>query len=736
MNPKVSICTSVLNQRDLLNRMILSVISQTYQDWELIIVDDGSTEDIRGLVESTNDPRIIYERFPDNRGIPHGMNHALSLATGAYLQPLSADEFLWERKLEVQVGWMEDHPLIGCTWGLPTPNVGKPWPLGPAPEWEQYQQHAHNRSREAWIRTLLRLENVPIGGAGMLMRKECYDVIGGFDPQFFDVSDLEWFVRFFQHYQGWVLPYRFADAVHPDTRLTAPKPGLKERFQDNMQKLHAKHKLVLPPAKGRVTIGIPVRNMETFVERCLASVFAQTYQDFDLIVFDDASTDQTLAVVTAALQSHDNVQIIASKDNVGVAAANNHMLGICQTDFYMPFSADDVLDPTFLERCMQEFDDDRYLEMVASQTDFIDENDQKVTEHPLAKIAPAVQKPRELWLQHLWYGNQYFGAGVYRTQALLDVGGWDTEMGVVCDWEMYVKLLQRENIKIIEEPLTHTRVHPGQQSQLKTREEGLKLREQYHRGKVRYWPPRTKLIIATPFYEMKGFSPYIASLFYSVQMLTRMNIDCEFWELSGDSYIERAKNTLLNKFLEDPDATDILMVDGDMQWDPRAVATVLQMPEEIVQGSYPQKNAWEVYTARPFLVEDNGKFCPVGRQLPDGSALIKAEYLAGGFLRIKRSALEKFRDAYYDKYWYCDNGADPSAPDRRYIEFFTCERGQLGGEGPMLRWGEDRVFGRRMREIGIESWIYPNIDFGHYGIKGWMGNYDRFLRNPPKQEAA
>jgi hypothetical protein len=37
-----------------------------------------------------------------------------------------------------------------------------------------------------------------------------------------------------------------------------------------------------------------------------------------------------------------------------------------------------------------------------------------------------------------------------------------------------------------------------------------------------------------------------------------------------------------------------------------------------------------------------------------------------------------------------------------------------------------------MRAIGVEGYIYPNIHFGHYGIKGWMGNYDTFLRNPPK----
>jgi hypothetical protein len=114
--------------------------------------------------------------------------------------------------------------------------------------------------------------------------------------------------------------------------------------------------------------------------------------------------------------------------------------------------------------------------------------------------------------------------------------------------------------------------------------------------------------------------------------------------------------------------------------------------------------------------------------------LIKAQYLAGGFIRIKRSCLEKYREAYGEEYNYYDAGADPGKPDRKYIEFFTCER-RKNDLGNNLRWGEDRVFGLRMADIGIEGWIYPNVDFGHYGVKGWMGNFDRFLKDPTQQAA-
>ncbi len=724
MKPRVSIVTTILNQSDYLRKNIASIRASTMTSWEHIIVDDGSTEDIQAVIKECGDARIRYHRFEKNRGFQHGINQGLDMCQGEYVGILSADEIIWDKKLQVQVGWMDSHPLIGATWGMPTPNTGKKWMLGPVEPWEQFQWKAHNRSRESWIRTLLRLESIPIGGASMLMRKECVERIGGFDPQFHDVSDLEWFVRFFQRYQGWILPYRLADAEHPETRLSAPNEA---RFSDNLKRLHEKHKLVMPPTSGKVTVAMPVRNMMNTVGTAMASVLNQTYGDLELIVLDDASEDGTAHEIQKFTDPR--VKFLQFDENRGVAQAQNQMLAAASTEFFMLLAADDVLDHTFIERCLAEFKRDPYLEMVACQTDFIDIDGRPVTQHPFLSIPRPTNKPREEWLKQLYYGNHYFGAALYRTQALIDVGGWDDTVGVIADLDVYLKLLQRENIHVIEENLIHTRVHDGQRSQLKGREAMLKLRQDYHTLRVRYYPPRMKVIIATPFYEMRGFSPYIASTVATIQILCKYGIEHEWWELSGDSYVDRAKNTLFNRFLEDPDATHIFMIDSDMQWDPHSFINMVMLPEDIVMGSYPQKNSWETWTARPLLLPVEGttdRFQPVGRQLPDGSALIKAEYLAGGYIRIRRAALEKYKEKFGDL-CYMDPGADPSAPDRMYTEFFTCVR-EKNEQGVPLRWGEDRIFGRRMQEIGVEGWIYPNVHVGHYGVKGWTGNYDTYLR--------
>lgn len=697
--------------------MIETVRAQVFTDWEHIVVDDGSTEDVVGVVNSFGDTRIKYHRFEENKGIPHGLNWALENATGDYVAVLSADEWITPDKLEIQVAYLDARPEVGAVWGLP----GK-GEMGERPEWEQYALRAHNRSREAWIRTLLMLESIPIGGASLLMRRSCYEAIGGIDPQFFGCSDLEWFVRFFQKFEGRILPFRLADADQPAERLTANvKP---EEFQADLKRVHAKHKIQLPP-QGHVTVGIPVYNMAKYIPEAIRSVLAQTYQGFNLYILDDGSTDDLAGV----LSQFDDPRITLLKfdENRGIAEAVNQMIARTQTTFFCSLAADDTLAPTFLERCLQEFKADPWLEFVASQTDFMDEKGVTFTtksQDPLyqavSNIEFAANKTREQWLNRLYYGNVYFGGGVYRTTSLTGVGGLKEDW-VLTDYDLYIRLLQRENIRIVEEPLTHTRLHKSNASVGNVDQK--RLREKYHEIKCRYYKPRMKVIIATPFYEMKGWTPYIGSMIRTVQMLTLSGIEHEFHEVCGDSYVERAKNTLCNRFLEDPAATDMFMIDSDMEWDAPAILKMIALPEEIVIGSYPQKNKWEAWTSAPELVKGDGEAMhPIGRELPDGSALIKCLHLAGGFMRIKRSLFEKFKEKFPDL-TYQDPGADPGNPERVYTEFFACER----KDG--LRWGEDRYFGKKLKEMGVDVWIYPNIHFGHYGVKGWQGNFDRWLRS-------
>ena len=132
------------------------------------------------------------------------------------------------------------------------------------------------------------------------------------------------------------------------------------------------------------------------------------------------------------------------------------------------------------------------------------------------------------------------------------------------------------------------------------------------------------------------------------------------------------------------------------------------------------KNRWNTWTSHPVLRVEDGKSHLIGKPLGDGSALLEAHDLSAGFLRIKRKALRDFQEHYPERR-YQDKSSDSDHPERIYTEYF--QSGRIGNE----LWGEDMMFSKLLREMGMPMFIYPNAHFGHYGVNGWNGNYHEFL---------
>lgn len=108
-NNTVSIITPLYNKEQYIEETILSVCAQTYQDWELIVVDDCSTDDGAAVVKKymEMDSRIHYYKNEENMGAAKSRNQAIELARGRYLAFLDADDLWDSKKLEIQIGRME-----------------------------------------------------------------------------------------------------------------------------------------------------------------------------------------------------------------------------------------------------------------------------------------------------------------------------------------------------------------------------------------------------------------------------------------------------------------------------------------------------------------------------------------------------------------------------------------------------------------------------------------------------
>lgn len=114
----VTIGMPVFNTDRYIAFAIKSILKQTHSNFELIIIDDGSTDNTKEIITSFKDPRIKFFHFEKNLGIASRLNEIIAMAKGKYFARMDADDIMFPNRLAVQVQFLEQNPefdVIGST---------------------------------------------------------------------------------------------------------------------------------------------------------------------------------------------------------------------------------------------------------------------------------------------------------------------------------------------------------------------------------------------------------------------------------------------------------------------------------------------------------------------------------------------------------------------------------------------------------------------------------------------
>lgn len=218
--PVVSVVVPVYNVERFVAAAIESVFAQSFSDWELVIVDDGSKDGSWEIVQKyTIDERVRLLRNDRNLGQFPTHNRGAEAAQGHYIKFLHADDLLYPHCLDVMVALMDAYPAAGM--GISS---------NPSP-WCAPKQLS---PREVWCQYLLRKSSLMSKGPiGSIFRAEAFHSVGGFDPRF-DSSDVKMNLTVGMKYPILILPdgltwYRTHDAqISADMR--AKDTGQKEKI--------------------------------------------------------------------------------------------------------------------------------------------------------------------------------------------------------------------------------------------------------------------------------------------------------------------------------------------------------------------------------------------------------------------------------------------------------------------------------------------------------------------------
>jgi glycosyltransferase involved in cell wall biosynthesis len=208
-----------------------------------------------------------------------------------------------------------------------------------------------------------------------------------------------------------------------------------------------------------VSVIIPAYNAAGFVGRTLESLRAQTFADFEAIVVDDGSKDDTARIVQEIVDLDPRFRLIRQA-NGGVAAARNRAIEEARGRYLANLDSDDMWRPTFLERTLAALEAAGHDAVFAfARTLWIDEHDRLLAqaEQPL----PPVVGYRELLIRNL-VGNG--SAMLMRAAAVRDIGGYDEGLvrtfGQAEDWQLLLQLCWRGRVATVAEPLVLYRILP------------------------------------------------------------------------------------------------------------------------------------------------------------------------------------------------------------------------------------------------------------------------------------
>ncbi|MFM7407924.1 MAG: glycosyltransferase family 2 protein [Cuspidothrix sp.] len=185
--------------------------------------------------------------------------------------------------------------------------------------------------------------------------------------------------------------------------------------------------------QSKLIIGLPVYNGEKFIQEALDSLLAQTFEDFELIISDNASTDNTEIICRNYAAKDKRIRYYRNETNIGCACNFNRVFELSNSEYFKWAAYDDLHAPDFVEKCMEVLEKDPTYILCHSHTYFIDELGKFLQNYDIKLNTDSLkthQRFHDLLTKHFCY-QMY---GVIRSSALKKIppmGGYGNADGIL-----------------------------------------------------------------------------------------------------------------------------------------------------------------------------------------------------------------------------------------------------------------------------------------------------------------
>ena len=207
-----------------------------------------------------------------------------------------------------------------------------------------------------------------------------------------------------------------------------------------------------------VSVIIPAYNAIDYLAETIETVFSQTFQDFEIVIVDDGSTDDTAKLINQLSQEKPQIKLV-SQANQGVSAARNTGIRQAQGKYIAILDADDLWEPTKLEQQVNSLENNPTVGLCYTWTALADSQGQ-ATGRVIASQAEG-----DVWQQLTEMNIVCCGSTpMIRRCCFDDVGFFDENLRFSEDWDMWWRIAAKYHFSVIKEPLIRYRQHPSSHS--------------------------------------------------------------------------------------------------------------------------------------------------------------------------------------------------------------------------------------------------------------------------------
>ena len=285
-SPLVSVVMPVYNAEKYLHEALDSILGQTYTNFEFIIVDDGSTDNSRRIIEDYRDKRIKLLLHKKNKGIVTALNDGIAAARGKYIARMDADDISDPTRIEKQKIFLDtykDVSVVGTFLRIINDQGKQLFTIEPP-------------TRSIAVRQFLRNDSCIAHGSAM-MRRDILQKVGGYsnNKNVVHAEDYDLFVRIAGISNLANIPeYLYTRHEH---KASVSQLHILEQHH-NARKISKKAtKALRLKAVPAISVQMPNYNKGKYIGEAIESVIAQTYKDWELVIIDDASSDNSREVI-------------------------------------------------------------------------------------------------------------------------------------------------------------------------------------------------------------------------------------------------------------------------------------------------------------------------------------------------------------------------------------------------------------------------------------------------------